>query len=185
MYPKRAITLLMPMVLLVAATGHAAAGATDAGSTPRAPAQAQAQEPREGHDGHHAHHATADVADIEADHVRWETDAPLRQGMRRMRDAIDGIGDAASAGPDQARVLAAAAEVDQAAAFMFANCKLDPKPDAALHGLLARLMAGAQALRQAPDDADALVPMRAALIDYGGLFDDPAFAVDAPAHRAD
>lgn len=128
-----------------------------------------------GHDGHEYPDAHAAPIRIDPDHVRWTTDAPLREGMRRMRDAIHALGDHASDHPDQELVLKAATEVDEAAAFMFANCQLEAEPDVALHGLLARLMAGAQALRQQPDDAAALTPMRAALLDYTRLFDDPAF----------
>ena len=56
---------------------------------------------------------------------------------------------------------------------MFANCDLEPEPDVALHGILARLMAASEALREAPADPAPVAGMREALADYGRLFDDP------------
>jgi hypothetical protein len=56
---------------------------------------------------------------------------------------------------------------------MFANCKLDPEPDHALHDILARLMSGARALHAMPADPTPVASMRAALEDYPRLFDDP------------
>ena len=61
---------------------------------------------------------------------------------------------------------------------MFANCKLEPEPDLALHGVLARLMAGTRSLHAHPADAAPVAAMRAAVQDYGRLFDDPG-VVDA------
>lgn len=197
MQPKSLLTILAWGLFLVACNPPSAPGPADA--QPESPVTSTAQEAQDAHrnqdghgdhdshdghdgddgddghdshDGHHAHHAHAAAPEIDPGHVRWATDAPLRDGMRRMHDAIAGV---ASTHPDRARALVVAAEVDQAAAYMFANCKLEAEPDVALHGLLARLMAGAQALRQDPDDAAALLPMRAALVDYARLFDDPTF----------
>ena len=67
-----------------------------------------------------------------------------------------------------------AGDVDAAVESMFANCRLEPEPDVALHGILARLMAGSKALRDAPADPAPVGPMRDALADYERLFDDPA-----------
>jgi hypothetical protein len=61
---------------------------------------------------------------------------------------------------------------------MFANCKLEAEPDIALHGVLARLMAGTQALRADPASAAPVAGMRSAVTDYARLFDDPDVAID-------
>jgi hypothetical protein len=168
-------TVLLAMALaLLAGTARAAL----ADSAPAAEPATSAL----GHGGHHGHHSPVSPAGVPADHVPWATDAPLRDGMRRMRDAIAGVGHDESGQSDQDQALVAATEVDQAAAYMFANCTLAAEPDAALHGLLARLMAGAQALRQHPVPAAALASMRATLVDYAQLFDDDTLLWAEPAH---
>ena len=69
-----------------------------------------------------------------------------------------------------------AAEVEDAAAYMFGHCTLAPEPDAALHGVLARLLGGARALAADPADTTPVAAMREAVADYPRLFDDPDFA---------
>ncbi len=97
------------------------------------------------------------------------------KGMRRMSELVQGLqhGRQGHLGPDQVRQLATG--VNQAAAAMFAECQLPPEPDAALHGLLARLMAGAGALDADPANLAPLDDMDAAVRDYTRLFDDPGF----------
>lgn len=123
----------------------------------------------------HAHHAadTSAVA-IPAGHVRWAPDAPLVDGMGQVRKAVATLAHLEMGHLGEAGVLTVAGDVDAAIESMFANCKLDPEPDVALHGILARLMAGSQALRAAPADPAPVAGMRAALADYGRLFEDPA-----------
>ena len=58
---------------------------------------------------------------------------------------------------------------------MFAQCELASEPDAALHQLLVRLMAGANALDANPSDLAPLDAMEMAVADYTRLFDDPDF----------
>ena len=79
------------------------------------------------------------------------------------------------------QVLALAGEVDEAIAYMFANCSLEPEPDVALHGLLARLMAGTRDLKQDPAAVAPVAGMRAAVEDYPKLFDDPGFTAGVSA----
>jgi hypothetical protein len=173
---KHPVALLAATFALLGAQTLAARAATENPAPPR--------EPTHAHDSHAGHHPPA-ASTIDANHVRWATDAPLREGMRRMKTAVDGSIHQASGQLDQARVQAIASEVDQAAAFMFATCKLERDPDAALHGLLARLMAGAEALRRGPDEVAALASMRAALTDYVRLFDDPTFHAAATGAAGD
>lgn len=125
----------------------------------------------------HAGHGASPAPEIAADHVRWQPDAPLREGMRRMAVAVEALGHHEHAHLDPVQVRKLADAVNGAAAYMFANCKLDPEPDAALHDVLARLMGGARALADNPDATAPVAPMRAALADYARLFDDPEFVV--------
>ena len=105
-------------------------------------------------------------------HVPWQPDAPLVEGMTRVRTAIAGL-EAAGPQPDDATVLARAADVDDAVEYMFENCSLPTEPDVALHAVLARLMAGSQALNADPADAAPVHDMHAAVANYEALFDDP------------
>lgn len=106
-----------------------------AATTPMALAAGQA---------HDHGHATAGPL---AGGQRWPTDAPLREGMGRIRDAF--APRMASLHQDKLtadhyRELAASTEAQ--VANIVANCKLAPDADAALHGILARIGEGTQAM---------------------------------------
>ena len=62
---------------------------------------------------------------------------------------------------------------------MFDNCKLPTEPDVALHAILARLMAGSQALHANPADTAPVHDMDGAVQNYERLFNDPSSAADA------
>src|SRR5690606_39016273 len=158
-------------------------------ATPPAPAADPATSAREDRpdagahvEGVEAHGADHGHADAEAgvdfpvpeNHMGWEPDAPLVEGMSRVRTALAGLGHAGTAQhPDAAAVAARAADIDSAIEYMFANCSLDPEPDIALHAILARLMAGTQALHADPADPAPAVDMAAAVDNYEQLFNDP------------
>ena len=111
---------------------------------------------------------------------RWKSDAPLREGMGRIRDAVNALQhyEHGHIGPQQAVQLAAGIERD--VAFIVAHCKLEPRADAALHPILAALMGGAQALKANPTDRTAIPSMRSALQDYARQFEDPGMQPDEP-----
>lgn len=126
-------------------------------------------------DGHAAdrHDRHAPVADEAIANGPWATDAPLREGMQRIRAAVS------AALPDYRRhalkpvdATALAVEIESSTTYLFANCRLEPDADAALHGLLAQLLQGAAALRRDPA-ADAGLPrVLTALEKYPQLFVD-------------
>lgn len=118
---------------------------------------------------HDAAHAAGVDFPVPENHVKWEPDGPLVEGMSRVRAAI---GDLEQAG-DEDTVRAAAAEVDAAIEYMFENCSLPVEPDIALHAILARLMAGTQALDADPSDGTPVHDMHGAVANYEALFDDP------------
>ena len=174
----------IPLALaLTLAVGALASGcAQDAPPAPAedaaVPEQVGAADPRaethadDAHDDGHAHdvtHAAGVDFPVPEGHAQWEPDAPLIEGMSRVRTAIDGLGQA----PDEAAVLAGAAEVDAAVEYMFENCSLPVEPDIALHAILARLMAGTQALNANPADTAPVHDMHGAVANYEALFDDP------------
>src|SRR3546814_11665123 len=53
-------------------------------------------------------------------------------------------------GLSREQATALASEIEQSVNYLFANCRLEPAADAALHGLLAQLLQGAAALRRDP-----------------------------------
>ncbi|WP_202842962.1 DnrO protein [Luteimonas saliphila] len=106
-------------------------------------------------------------------HGPWTPDAPLIEGMSRVRTALAGLEHAGPAPPEKAVVTARAADVDAAISYMFENCVLAPEPDAALHAILARLMAGTGALRKDPADLAPVFDMEAAVENYEQLFAEP------------
>lgn len=133
--------------------------------------------PAAAHD--HAHRAGTAVA-ATTPVQRWNTDAPLREGMGRIRHAVDALQhyEHGHIGPEQAVQLAAGIERD--VGFIVAHCKLEPRADAALHPILGALMHGAQALKANPTELAAIPPMRSALHDYARQFDDPGMQLDEP-----
>lgn len=129
--------------------------------------------------GEHAAHAPAPVL---AEGERWATDAPLREAMLRLRGEVlarlpafhAGTLDAADAG-----ALATAVEAD--VGFMVRNCKLEPEPDAALHGLIARMLAAATVLRTDPASGKGMPELVSVLDAYSSEFDHPGWP-PLPAH---
>jgi hypothetical protein len=139
--------------------------------------------PAAAHDHDHAHdhaHQAGTAATATAAVQRWNTDAPLREGMGRIRHAVDALQhyEHGHIGPEQAVQLAAGIERD--VGFIVAHCKLEPRADAALHPILGALMHGAQALKAKPTELAAIPPMRSALHDYARQFDDPGVSAREP-----
>lgn len=172
----------IPLALALAlAIGAMAPGCTQEAAIPAADAGAVAQAAHveaatDAHgDDHDADHADAVAQAAGTDfpvpdnHVAWTPDAPLIEGMSRVRTAIVGL----EAQPDEATVVARTDDVDAAIKYMFANCRLDTDPDIALHAILARLMAGSNALHANPADTTPARDMHAAVANYERLFADP------------
>lgn len=127
----------------------------------------------------HAAHAQA-MPSSDVPMRRWATDASLRDGMRRIRRAVGALEHYEHGHMDVTQAANVAGLIDAAVGDMVANCGLAPDADAALHGLLAKFVAGAGALREArKPPVAAIAQMRAALARYPQLFDDPQWGVAA------
>ena len=136
-------------------------------------AQSSAQHDHAAHADHSAHAAhTAHGSKTETPAQRWATDAPLRTGMRDLRAATETLHHYEMGHLDDAQRDNAIKAIDAAIKDMFANCKLKPEADAALHGLLAKFIAGANAARAGKFSKAELAPMEAALVQYPQLFED-------------
>lgn len=109
----------------------------------------------------------------------WATDPPLRDGMRRVRQAVRALEHDQHGHLDAAQTAHVASLIDGAVNDMIANCKLQPDADAALHGLIAKFLAGANAARTGQNVPAALADMQGALKKYPLLFDDPTWNASA------
>lgn len=138
-------------------------------------AHAAAQEPHK-----YASGAATHALKLNAGH-KWETDAPLRQGMIKIRAAVEPRLEAVHAGTLTTREYQAlGAEVQGQLADIVRNCKLDAQADEVLHVILADVTEGADALQghamQLTPRAGAL-KILAALDTYGHYFDHPGWLV--------
>ena len=129
----------------------------------------------------HSHDAaTGSVAQLKLDNgKRWATDAPLRRGMGEIRRLVAAAPAAVHSGKAQpADYRKVAAGVEKETARIVAECKLEPRADAQLHLVVADLLAGAEAMKAAPDGKAGragLLRVAAALNAYGRHFDHPGW----------
>ncbi len=112
---------------------------------------------------------------------RYATDAALREGMSRIHAALDDLAHYEMGHMPQSIAVERVATIKQATSYLFANCKLDPEADAALHRMLVPLLNGVQAFEKNPADTSTVAAMRRAAADYPRVFDDPNWSVKADA----
>lgn len=96
----------------------------------------------------HTHGHGGGEATLALDHgKKWQTDAPLRQGMESIRNTLAKDVKAIHAGKASAKQYdALAARINGEVARIVQECKLRPDADAQLHIVVAELMAGAEAM---------------------------------------
>jgi len=107
---------------------------------------------------------------------KWETDAPLRQGMATLRASLGEKLQAIHQGKLTAgEYQALGAEIDTEVGSIVAQCKLEPKADAMLHLIIAELLAAAEFMQGKHKGSPAAAARKAvaALNRYGRYFDDP------------
>jgi hypothetical protein len=155
---RRTILLCAPLLILAGALSSATAAAQSA------------------HEGHAAHAHAPATATAPVPAQRWASDAPLREGMRSIRVAVQALEHYEHGHMGIAQASSTVALIDTAVNDIFAHCRLEPEADVALHGLLARFLAGAEAVRTSQQVPVAeIAAMRAALARYPQLFNDPAW----------
>lgn len=132
-------------------------------------------------DAHHHHHGAAEPTKLQLNAgKKWATDAPLRQSMNEINQAM------AKALPaihkDQfssADYQALAATVSAKVSSAVEQCKLAPEADAMLHLIIADLMAGAEIMegKSAQARHDGAVRVLEALKAYGKYFQHPGWKI--------
>lgn len=109
----------------------------------------------------------------------WATDAPLRMGMANIRTSVEALRHLEMGHMSRQQALAEVDMIDQSIQHIFANCKLDANADAVLHQVLAKLVHGSAGLKSDLQDKAAMASLRAALLDYQRLFNDPDWSPGA------
>ena len=131
---------------------------------------------RNAHD--HGHDAATVALQLNAGQ-KWGTDAPLRAGMREIRQAMTASLHAIHEGKMSAQAYGRLAKkVQGAVGQIVANCKLPPAADAQLHTVIADLLVGADQMAgkvKGTPRAEGAVKVIGALNAYGQHFDDPGF----------
>ena len=178
--PATAVALCI--VISAGCAEHESAHAAAADSLPAAHADAghAAHGAAAGEDAHAAHAAPGQsMPTLPA--TPWPSDPALREGMRRMQRAVQALDHVEHGHLDAAQSAAVAQQVQDAANYMIANCKLPAEPDAALHGLLSTLLSGAAAIKADPADTGPVASMREAIALYPRMFEDVTWQADTAA----
>src|SRR5579875_665344 len=96
---------------------------------------------------------------------RWAADAALREGMGRIHTALEELRHYEMGHMDATMALDRVGLIEQAAADIFARCRLTPEKDAVLHGMLVPLLGAARKLKADPQDMAQVRAMRSAVAD--------------------
>lgn len=104
---------------------------------------------------------------------RFDTDAPLRKGMGEVQAALDDLRHYEMGHMPANMASERAGDVAKAVEGIFAECKLAPEADAALHTILVPLLGAAKRLEHDGSDLAAVAAMREAVASYPQRFDDP------------
>jgi hypothetical protein len=127
---------------------------------------------------HAHHHDGGAVAKLALNNgTKWKTDAPLRQGMKNIRDLLEPQLPAIHNNklkPAQAQALAG--KINAELSTIVASCKLDADTDAMLHLVLADIIEGSDALagkNKHLGPHEGAVKIYTALNNYSTYFDHP------------
>ena len=119
----------------------------------------------------HEHHQAAALQDSTPT-VRYATDAPLRENMAGIQQAVVALEHGAHGHLDAAQVTELADKVGGHVREIVAECKLPPDADAALHRIIVPLVQEAGKLKAQPQDLSPVAAMRDALELYDAQFVD-------------
>ena len=122
----------------------------------------------------HQHHHEQQDAELVLNHgEKWSIDASLHLGMTRIKDDLKQNLDLIHYDKfTHEQFNSLALKLDRHLSFLFENCKLEPKADAQLHILLARIMSGVDTMKHADNKKPGAVAIIKALQDYPKYFND-------------
>lgn len=110
---------------------------------------------------------------------KWETDAPLRAGMKNIRELVaPRLDDAHADKLSAAQYKKLAAQIETEVGSIVVNCKLEPAADAVLHVLIADIMQGSDGMAGKNTQMRpvlGLAKVAEAVNQYGNYFDDAGF----------
>jgi hypothetical protein len=105
---------------------------------------------------------------------KWQSDAPLRQGMQSINDAvIDAVPAFHQDKLTRSDAKQLAELINKQVQYLVQNCKLSPQADAVLHVIIADLLAGADELANQPLSMQGLPRIVGALQQYPKFFEQP------------
>lgn len=119
---------------------------------------------------HHSHSHKEAPAGLHLDHgKKWQTDAPLRDSMSRIRVQLQNL----TTQSESNGLSSFGKSVQTEVATMIKNCKLKPEADGVLHHIIAQLLAGSEVLttKRGIDQKKGLENIQKALHQYGEYFD--------------
>lgn len=122
----------------------------------------------------HGHNEHA-VSGLSLDHgEKWKTDAPLRQGMQSINDAVM---NAVPAYHHETLTKTAseklARHINTQVNYLIENCKLEPDADATLHILIGDLLTGADKVSNDPLSEQGMPYLVKTLQQYQDYFEHP------------
>ena len=127
-------------------------------------------------ESHDHHHGEAQPAPARPAGTRWQTDAPLRAGMESIKKQLEAALPRAHHGKLSAQEYAALGKaVDADIQKIFAQCKLPPDADAALHAVLVKIIDGSATVKSDGKRVQGLLKMMNAVNEYGESFDHPGW----------
>lgn len=110
---------------------------------------------------------------------KWQTDEPLRKSMVSIREAVHGAPAPLHKGTAKPEAYAEVGKrVEAEVGKIVKECKLPPDADAQLHIVVADLIAGADAMKDAKDakaGRAGLIKVNSAVTAYAKHFDHPGF----------
>ena len=132
----------------------------------------------------HAHEQASEHALTLNAGKKWASDAPLRQSMTKIRDAVDAKLPAVHRGTlDASQYKSLGGDIEAQIGNIVQNCKLDPAADDVLHVILAGMVEGNDALLGKDEKVKrsaGVVKVVNALDEYAKYFEHPGWkAIDA------
>ncbi len=134
--------------------------------------------PASAHEHAHHHHAAPAAKKLTLNAGQpWPTDAPLRQAMGRIRQALAGeLPQIHAQRLDAAAYAVLARTVEAEVGNIVADCRLEPAADAQLHLIVADLLAGSRQMAGKKQRQAGAVKVVQALNNYATYFADPGFS---------